>query len=237
MFGNSIPVTSNQDGIHPDLQRVLERHRAAHFRKPISAHTLQAFEHMRASWSRAGKPSLVLDAGCGVGWSTLRLALRHPDHLVVGVDQSAQRLQRGPASAVGNPANLLLLRADLVDFWRLLAAHRMALSHHYLLYPNPWPRKQHLGRRWHGHPVFPVIVALGGTLECRSNWIVYLQEFAIALQVTSGSAAQILAWDPPDGTALTPFEKKYRASGHGLWRCCVNLSEVYRTGPDAPVLR
>lgn len=236
MFGNSQPVSSNQDGVHPGLHRLLQRHRAVPFQKPLSAHTLQAFDRMRSTWQKAGQPPLVLDAGCGLGWSTRQLALRHPDHLVIGVDQSAKRLQRGPASEKANPANLLLLRADLVDFWRLLETHGMRLSHHYLLYPNPWPRKQHLGRRWHGHPVFPVILALGGELECRSNWSIYLHEFAAALQTLGGAVVTVHAWHPPSGTCLTPFEEKYRASGHGLWRCCTHLPEVSRARPCAPVL-
>ena len=49
------------------------------------------------------------------------------------------------------------------------------------LYPNPWPKKKHLGRRWHGAPVFPALVKLGGELEMRSNWQTYLDEFALAL--------------------------------------------------------
>lgn len=234
MSGNSRPVTSNQDGIHPDLLRHLDRHLAASFRKPVSLHTRHAFDRMQAAWRQAGRPPLVLDAGCGVGWSTLALAGRHPGHMVIGVDQSEERLQRGPAARPDNPANLLILRADVVDFWRLMAAAGMTLSHHYLLYPNPWPRKQHLGRRWHGHPVFPVIIALGGRIECRSNWLVYMQEFATALQHLTGQAAEVQGWCPDPDAVLTPFEGKYQASGHSLWRCHADIPAVVSSAPMLP---
>ena len=222
MFGNSTPVRSNQDGTHPHLINLLERHRQA-WRKPVSAHTRQAFEQACAYWEAAGRPPLVLDAACGTGASTLQLAGQWPDHLVIGVDQSADRLARGPAAHAGSPDNLLLVRADVADFWRLLADAGMRLARHYLLYPNPWPRKQHVQRRWHGHPAFPLLLELGGQLECRSNWKTYVDELAIALQHLA--AGVVLVDAVPEGLPLTPFEKKYRASGHALWRCRCALTQ------------
>lgn len=162
---------------------------------------------------------LLLDAGCGTGESALRLAQRYPDHFVFGVDQSADRLGRQKTQAL--PDNLCLVRADLVDFWRLLAEQKVRLSKHFMLYPNPWPKKKHLGRRWHGHPVFPVCLALGGELECRSNWRVYIEEMAWALSRLSGQS--VLLEDLLPEQPLTPFEHKYQRSGHGLWRCRVDL--------------
>jgi tRNA (guanine-N7-)-methyltransferase len=222
MFGNSTLVHSNQDGIHPDLLRHLQRHRGRSFGKPVANHTRQAFDLACNTWQQLGCPPLALDAACGTGWSSLQLAARFPGHLVIGVDQSEQRLARAPAQGM-RPANLLLLRADVVDFWRLLAAARMRLARHYLLYPNPWPRKQHLMRRWHGHPAFGVLPQLGGEIECRSNWKIYVDEFALALGTVLGRS---LAVTPvPEGPALTPFEEKYRASGHALWRCSATVND------------
>lgn len=37
-----------------------------------------------------------------------------------------------------------------------------------------------LQRRWHGHPIFPVIVAMGGRIEVRASWEGYLHEFRAA---------------------------------------------------------
>lgn len=94
---------------------------------------------------------------------------------------------------------------------------------HYLLYPNPWPKKAQLGRRWHGHPVFPTIVALGGVVECRSNWQTYIDEFGAALtQLTGKVVTTEVVPDDPAGP-LTPFEEKYRRSGHRLWACRTQL--------------
>lgn len=222
MHSTSSLVTSNQPGIHDQLASVVARHASSTFLKPVSVHTQVAFERGLAAW-RASRAPLILDAGCGVGMSTLRLAARFTSHFVLGIDQSADRLSRELRWEGERPANCLTLRADLVDFWRLMLEHEMHPERHYLLYPNPWPKKAQLGRRWHGHPVFPAIVALGGRVECRSNWQTYVDEFAAALsQLTGKTVATESLPDDPLGP-LTPFEEKYRRSGHGLWRCQLQL--------------
>lgn len=223
MHAISRPVTSNQPGRHDQLAKIVARHAGSHFLKPISAHTQSAFAEGRAAWLASGAP-LIVDAGCGVGMSSLRLAERFPSHFVIGIDQSADRLARALRWDGERPRNCLTLRADLVDFWRLMLAHGMYPERHYLLYPNPWPKKAQLGRRWHGHPVFPTLVALGGLLECRSNWQTYVDEFAAALTQLTGLATAVAPLAPDAAGPLTPFEDKYRRSGHELWSCRLQLA-------------
>lgn len=218
----SRPVTSNQPGVHEHLARVVARHAASTFLKPVSAHTRAAFEQAFIAWQASHAP-LIVDAGCGVGMSSLRLAARFPSHFVLGIDQSADRLSRDLRWEGQRPTNCLTLRADLVDFWRLMLAHRMYPERHYLLYPNPWPKKVQLGRRWHGHPVFPTIVALGGLIECRSNWQTYVDEFSAALAQLTGKAPTTEAVTAGADGPLTPFEDKYQRSGHALWACRLQL--------------
>jgi len=221
MAGNSRFISSAQSGPHDDLAALVHRHLDHPFRKPILDYNRQAFSAAlaaRDAWN-PGAP-LVLDAGCGVGWSTLRLAERYPDHFVIGVDQSSDRIGRGKPLVL--PANALFVRADLVDFWRLLRAADIRLARHYVLYPNPWPKIGHLARRWHGHAVFPDLLALGGVIECRSNWRIYIEELAIAIGLATGKVTSCQPW-LPEGEPLTPFEKKYLASGHALFRLVVDL--------------
>ena len=93
-----------------------------------------------------------------------------PDPGVIGVDNSEDRLQRRkPYPEALLPKNMVFVRADLVDYWRLMHDAGLRLAQHYILYPNPWPKIGHLARRWHAHPVFPWIPRLGGRLECRSE--------------------------------------------------------------------
>jgi tRNA G46 methylase TrmB len=226
MHANSRLVTSNQSGIHNHLPALLARHTNTPFKKPVSDVNRQAFTHSIAVWRAAGSAPLIIDAGCGVGLSSLRLADAHPASFVIGIDQSADRLDRNIGWPASRPANCLLVRADLVDYWRLLHEAGIQPQQHYLLYPNPWPKKPQLARRWHGHAIFPTIVALGGKIECRSNWKIYIDEFAAALQQLSGLPVAAEPYQVTD-TPLTPFEEKYRASGHDLWCCRTQLSAAF----------
>ena len=226
MHANSRIPSSAQGAIHDHLATLLERHRAAPFRKPYADYNRAAFE---ASLERrvrvAPHAPLILDACCGVGESSIALARAFPECYVIGVDQSAARLAKPTrAGAPALPENLELVRADLVDYWRLLGDAGIRLARHYLLYPNPWPKIGHLARRWHGHPVFPALLALGGVLECRSNWRIYVDEFCFAvnyLRQPAGRAAVCEPYLPSE--PQTAFERKYLASGHALHRTVIAL--------------
>lgn len=215
MQGNSSPVHSRQTTSHERLDDIVRRHLEVTWQAPIHAPTAQALEPLLHALADHPRP-VVLDSGCGDGSSTQRLAYRHPHHIVIGLDKSAARLQRLAPGGVLHRGNLWLLRAEVADAWRLLADAGVHVSHHYLLYPNPWPKPTHVQRRWHGHPVFPWLLALGGQLELRSNWSVYVREFDRALALAGQhSAIDLVGVEEP---LLTPFERKYRDSGHTLWR-------------------
>ncbi|GAB2903519.1 hypothetical protein GCM10027046_36160 [Uliginosibacterium flavum] len=218
MYANSKDIHTAQAGPHDKLAEIVLRHRDAAFRKPYAPWNVAAFEAAMQRWD--GVAPILLDAGCGVGWSSLQLARAYPDHFVLGVDQSEDRLVRGKPLDVSE--NLCFVRADLVDFWRLLAERGIKLSRHYILYPNPWPKIGQLARRWHGHAVFPTLLELGGVLESRSNWRIYLEELALALELLSGRTA--LLEDLPAGEPMTPFERKYRDSGQPLYRLRMDLN-------------
>ena len=223
MQANSRIPTSAQSTINEHLAVLLDRHCAAPFRKPYADYNRAAFAASCERRQRiAPAAPLILDSCCGVGESSVALARAFPDHYVIGVDQSAARLARhGWPGAAPLPDNLDLVRADLVDYWRLAQDAGIRLARHYLLYPNPWPKIGHVARRWHGHPVFPALLALGGVLECRSNWRIYVDELCFAVNRLSGLPACCEAYAPAE--ALTPFERKYLASGHPLYRTVIAL--------------
>lgn len=222
MQANSRVPTSAQTGIHEHLATLLDRHLGAPFRKPYADYNRAALAICleRRERMASGVP-LILDSCCGVGESSIALAKAFPNHYVIGVDQSESRLTRGKPGAAALPPNLDLVRADLVDFWRLLLDAGIRLDRHYLLYPNPWPKIGHLSRRWHGHPIFPAMLELGGVLECRSNWPIYVEEHCFAVQHITGQTTVCESYAPAD--ALTPFERKYLNSGHALFRSIVCL--------------
>jgi tRNA G46 methylase TrmB len=218
---------SPQRAPHPRLREVVARHLAAPDRTPIPAHTRDAFERLAGDPRRPGRP-LVFDSGCGTGLSTALIARARPDALVVGIDRSQQRLARG--LPLEWPANAMRLRAEAGALWRLAAAAGWRLDAHWLLHPNPAPKPAQLRRRWHAHPAFPALLALGGRLELRSNWRIYAEEFALALALAGVDAAVEAAASAP---IESPFERKYRAAGHPVWRVAADL-DAARARATAP---
>ena len=212
----SSPVSSPQTRPHERLPALLQRHRAKAWRAPLAQHNVLAIEQLEQRLRCANRP-LILDSFCGTGHSTAELARRHPGHLLIGIDKSGHRLQRHPG---GNTDNYLLLQADCEAIWQHLVERAVRVDYHYLLYPNPWPKPGHLQRRIHGHPAFPRLLQLGGRVELRSNWQLYVEEFGLALQLCGipGLVRRIEPHPP-----ITLFERKYHDSGHQLWSCHAQL--------------
>jgi tRNA G46 methylase TrmB len=213
--------------MHERLAEIVQRHANTRWQAPLHRPTTETFHSVTAWRSAQGEHlPLVLDAGCGTGESTRRLAERHPHALVLGVDQSAARLRRVNAEAgFASDGQVAWVRAELSTIWRLLQEAAWPVSHQYLLYPNPWPKPGQVQRRWHGHPVFPTVAAVGGHLELRTNWRIYADEFHLALHRLreTPEAVRRLA---PKPEALTPFERKYAASGHDLWQVGCDLTKT-----------
>ena len=237
--------------------------------RPLAGHTNEAFEQFLAELDKTPSTlaGLILDSGCGTGRSSLVLGEEYPSHLVVGVDRSIDRLGR-TARDLGAPAsssadndknnksstdrqhvqrvrdNVVLVRAELVHFWRLWWQHGLVAEQHYLLYPNPYPKKSRLKQRWYAHPSFPLllVVSAGNPLKLRSNWKQYLQEFADAVEYASqyessgldissnsSKASQVantylataklgpILRDPVAGEAWTNFEAKYDKIGEATY--------------------
>ena len=215
-------VRSNQVAAHAAVAALVERHYYAAYRRPVAAHTRAAFARLDREVSTRGLP-VVLDSGCGTGDSTRWLAQTNPKALVIGIDKSVARLLRAGRAPRSTRTNLHFVRADLIDFWYLARVHRWPVRAHYLLYPNPWPKKKHLKRRWHGHPALIDLVALGGALELRTNWRVYIEEFARALEtlaLTGVDVEEMATRCPP----ISTFERKYAGRGQRIYRLCVDLA-------------
>jgi tRNA (guanine-N7-)-methyltransferase len=215
--GRTSVVSSNQRTIHRQLHDLVLKHQRFPYRRPLAPFSRAQFDRIDQI-VRAAECPLILDSGCGVGESTRALARMFPTRVVIGIDKSHTRIERGKSGE--HLPNLQLLRGDCVDFWRLAAEAKWPIERHYLLYPNPWPKAKHLQRRWHGHPVFGSLVTLGGVLELRSNWEIYVAEFAAALKIVTDQLATVERLIPRE--PLTPFERKYSASEHPLFRLRFN---------------
>ena len=199
-------VISNQTGIHESLEQILARHKQSTFKRPIAAHTRQAFINT-IEWLEDWEGDVILDSCCGVGESTLNIAQQYPHAKIIGVDKSIARLDKHKSYIVNQKAkhnamleqaeleqspeeecNYRVIQADLNDFWRLLFDYISAkkplwrIEKHFILYPNPYPKKAQIGKRWYASALMPYIIGLCDNIEVRSNWKLYLQEFLFAAQ-------------------------------------------------------
>jgi len=222
-------VSSTQKAVHPRLESYVHKHLQSTWSQPLHFPTREAFTRLeRLDVISEGRP-LILDSGCGTGESTRRLAEIYPDHLVIGIDRSIKRLAKsGVTSDVFHFENLILLRAELATFWRLLLNKGISPQKHFLFYPNPWPKPGHLSKRWHGHPVFPQLLALGCEIEMRCNWEVYAQEFALAAGIAGNADIKVVKITPVK--SVSPFERKYLERGQPLFSVLVpeSLSQAFR---------
>ena len=180
--------------------------------------------------------AVILDSGCGTGESTIHIARRFPNIPVIGIDKSFARLNKAgnPVQTAGEdvPRNAFWIRAELLDFWRLaldrVKAGEWVIPYHAIYYPNPWPKQSEATRRFHMHPIFPTLLALGGVTELRTNWEIYAREFAEAAKIVLSECAeaemtnkQITCESFEPSAPETAFERKYKDAGQKLWRVTV----------------
>jgi tRNA (guanine-N7-)-methyltransferase len=219
----SVPVRSSQEGPDCRFPERMRRRQGRPYERPIAPHNRIVFEQLERWRAVQGLP-LLLDSGCGTGQSSLRLADRFPGYAVLGLDKSLTRLrQRGIDSehTVAASGRCCFALGDLVDLWRLMAAAGWHFERHYLFYPNPWPKPAQRVRRWPLHPIWPTVLALAPTLELRMNWRIYAEEALASLHAHGWTAT--LDELPPQPEPISPFEAKYQASGHALYRVMAGL--------------
>ena len=232
-------VTTNQEGPYKELERVVRKHAATLFLRPVADHTREAFATAKEFVDRfygnvsTNKPfDVILDSGCGTGESTVHIAKRFPDTPVIGVDKSAVRLTRAcagnaPATDGDVPPNAFWVRAELLDFWKLaldeVDAGRWRIPYHALYYPNPWPKQSEATRRFHLHPIFPTLLKLSERIELRTNWEIYAREFAEAAKLIPNQVRDdhvvCEAFSPEE--CETAFERKYKEARQQLWRVVI----------------
>ncbi|EKX50740.1 hypothetical protein GUITHDRAFT_103331 [Guillardia theta CCMP2712] len=197
--------------------------------KGIAPFNLDAFkeaERAYAAFSReaGGEPPIIIDSCCGTGRSTYNLARENPTSFVVGVDKSEVRLNRNRIfreSSNGPAENMILVRANCIDFWRLIWQAGWKIDRHFILYPNPYPKPGQHFLRWHGSPAFPILLKMGGEIEVRASWRTYLEEMAIAAEEIGGvkdAVIEPLQFGKNLEKAISNFERKYVLAGQPIYR-------------------
>nr|WP_252736333.1 tRNA (guanine-N(7)-)-methyltransferase [Aestuariibacter sp. A3R04] len=214
-------VISNQQGIHEKLDTLVERYKNTENKRPVSDHTKAAFDEV-LTWLGNWQGDIVLDSCCGVGESTANLARQFPDCKVIGLDKSAFRVGKHEHYQSGED-NYAVFRADVNDFWRLAQTQSWSIKKHFLLYPNPYPKSSQIQKRWYASAAMVDLMALCPHIEVRSNWLLYLMEFSQAVRHygLQGNMRELRSAAP-----MTPFERKYQASGQPCWQLIITSDEI-----------
>lgn len=157
------------------LKSLAQKQQRHLYQRPISCRA-QAHADALINTINTSPMPVIIDSGCGKGLSSKRLAHAYPQHWVIAIDQSAHRLQ---CLSEHLPQNLLVVRENCIDLWPQLTRISQKIVMHTLFYPNPWPKKKQEQRRWYAHPIMPLLCALSPLTCVRSNWLFYLQAFAV----------------------------------------------------------
>lgn len=222
MAFNPCRIETNQHQPHEDIPALVARYQTHENKRPYAQHTKDAIQ-LVLSWLDDWSGDVIIDACCGVGESTAILAQQYPMARVIGVDKSQARLAKHAHYAPTQHDNYRIIQADLHDFWRLLASaktnYAWNISKQCLFYPNPYPKKTQVQKRWHASASFMPMLACSSNIELRSNWKIYVEEFQIALRLVNidSNIAPI-----PNTTAITPFERKYSLAGQQCWQLLTN---------------
>lgn len=164
---------------------------------------------------------LDLEIGCGVGWHPIQYARENPDRFLVAIEHTRTRFESFERRTFRHPElkNLMAIHADAVE-WVTHALGPQSIERIFLLYPNPYPKRSDLNKRWHAMPFMGRLLSVlktGGEVLLVTNERFYFEEareflgeqwkmqIQVALEFTHATA--------PEGTPRTHFEKKYLARG------------------------
>lgn len=173
-------------------------------------------------WRRvfAREQPLEIDLGCGKGSFLFWAAHTQPQRNFVGVDRLLRRLRRVDRKAVrAGLQNLHLLRIEssyLIS--KVIPDHSVSAYH--VLFPDPWPKRRHHGRRLVGAPFLADVrrtLAVGGIVNCATDHEEYFEWIQREFQKDGGFLKDEPVLLPEE--AQTDFERKFVAAGKEVYRC------------------
>ena len=100
---------------------------------------------LRAQFARIlqERANFVWEVGCGHGHFLTAYAQKHPDDLCIGIDITADRIERANRKRDrARLTNLHFLRAEARIFLETLPPDAV-FSSIYILFPDPWPKLRH----------------------------------------------------------------------------------------------
>ncbi len=147
-------------------------------------------------------------------------AQTQPHRNFVGVDRLLRRLRRVDGKAVrAGLENLHLLRIESTYLISKVIPDRSVSTYH-VLFPDPWPKRRHRGRRLVGAGFLADVrrtLGDGGTINCATDHEEYFGWIQREFQKDGG----FIRDEPPllPEEARTDFERKFVVAGRVIYRC------------------
>lgn len=161
---------------------------------------------------------LEIDLGCGDGVFLVALAKKFPERNFLGIERMFGRVRSACGRAFRQAAsNVRVLRMETsyaVEY--LLPPGSTAVAH--LLFPDPWPKKRHEGRRIVTKDFLAVVhrlLATDGLFHLATDQADY---FAAIRKMIADSAFVIEPARAKESFPLTTFEKRFLAIGTPIYR-------------------
>lgn len=168
---------------------------------------------------------LSVDLGCGDGAFLAALAERNPEKNFLGVERMSGRVTKacrkaGPSRTGGELTNVRVLHLEssyVVEF--LLP--KESVETFYLLFPDPWPKRRHQGRRVASPDFLESIhraLAPGGIFQIATDQLDYFQQMKIAV---SNSQFEIIDPTIAANLPITKFQRRFQDQGVPIYRAAL----------------
>jgi tRNA (guanine-N7-)-methyltransferase len=167
----------------------------------------------------AQEQPIEIDVGCGKGSFLFWAARTQPQRNFVGVDRLLRRLRRVDRKAVrAGLQNLRLLRIESTYLISKLVPDHSVSTYH-VLFPDPWPKRRHHGRRLICAPFLADVrrtLTVGGIVNCATDHGEYFEWIQREFQKDGGFLEGQPVSLPEE--ASTDFERKFVEAGRKVYR-------------------
>ena len=199
--------------------------------KPSLLKTIRTFQADKIPTPRDCKrphpwpTDVAIEIGAGAGLHAVRFGKEHPKTTLFAIEHTHERYSKLEGRIRQNQVqmNVIPIHANAIGWITHFVPHQ-STQQIFLLYPNPYPKKKHLNRRWYADPFFTRIVESlkpGGQFILATNLPDYAQgarewiQEVWKLRLTSEQAISQITH--PDHVPWTHFEKKYLMRGETVF--------------------
>ncbi|MEP7016122.1 MAG: tRNA (guanosine(46)-N7)-methyltransferase TrmB [Verrucomicrobiota bacterium] len=166
---------------------------------------------------------LDVDLGCSDGAFLIALAERSPERNFLGIEREASRVDKacrkaGPERTGGRIDNVRILHLETSYAVRYLLPEQ-SVETFYLLFPDPWPKRRHRGRRVMSPDFLESIhraMAANGILQIATDQRDYFQQMQRYAQ--DDPRFELITGQKEGALPTTKFERIFLEQGLPIYR-------------------